>query len=151
MSSPQRQNANPTTEREAIPRAISNLVIEKKTVPQGSYTAVFLYRISKESDVRYPDGTYKTQTKAMWSFCRFLHFISTNGGLNSSSERSEVVNAEGHSKNHIAPSPLFGSDLTHSGLAVQRESQRRGMPVSSTVYSSRCEAAYLKRSLFERD
>jgi hypothetical protein len=28
----------------------------------------------------------------VWSFCRFLHFIITNGGLNPASERSEGMN-----------------------------------------------------------
>jgi len=31
--------------------------------------------------------------KAVWSFCRFLHFATTNGRRNSPSERSKVVDA----------------------------------------------------------
>ncbi|HEY9612879.1 hypothetical protein [Allocoleopsis sp.] len=40
----------------------------------------------------------KTTAKAAWSFYRFLHFVATKGGLNSPSERSEVVNAKGRSE-----------------------------------------------------
>ena len=63
--------------------------------PEGSYTAVVLDRTSKEIDGRCTDGVYKTMAKAVWSFCRFLHFVATNGDLNSLSERSEVVDAKG--------------------------------------------------------
>ncbi|SRR4028119_2152212 len=42
-------------------------------------------------------------TKAVWSFCRFLHFVTTKGGLNSLSERSEIVNAESQYQTTIVP------------------------------------------------
>jgi len=62
---------------------------------------VTLCHTSKESDGRCKDSAYETTTKAVWSFCRFLHFVTTTGGLKSSSERSteradEIVIIGGH-------------------------------------------------------
>ena len=42
-------------------------------------------------------------TKAVWSFCRFLHFVTTAEGLNSLSERSVVVDAESPYQMTIVP------------------------------------------------
>ncbi|MEA5623052.1 hypothetical protein [Nostoc sp. UHCC 0251] len=55
-----------------------------------------LYRCDPLSNIEGERSQMFEQCKlnalTVWSFCRFLHFISTKGRLNSSSERSEVVN-----------------------------------------------------------
>ncbi len=53
----------------------------------GCYTAVAQSRTSKKSDVRCTNNVY-IRAETVWSFYRFLHFIATEEGLNSLSERS---------------------------------------------------------------
>lgn len=70
---------------------------------EGSFTAVFLYWTSKESDARCTDGAYEMVIQTVWSFCRFLHFVTTIGGLNSLTERLQVVDVPSQYKTTIRP------------------------------------------------